>query len=85
MIVFKELLVKNTSGFTLIEVMITVAIIAILSAVAIPSYNNYMVRGKIPKATTGLASTAFSITSNYYIKLICMFKIPNRITTSHRF
>ena len=42
------------SGFTLVEVMITVAIIAILAAVALPSYNNYVVRGKLQEATTNL-------------------------------
>ena len=42
------------SGFTLIEVMVTVAIIAILAAVALPSYSNYVVRGKIQEATTNL-------------------------------
>ena len=42
-------------GFTLIEVMIVVAIIAILSAVALPSYNEYVTRGRIPDATSGLA------------------------------
>lgn len=47
---------SRQSGFTLIEVMITVAIVAILASVALPSYQSYVMRGRIPDATTHLSA-----------------------------
>lgn len=47
---------RGDAGFTLIEVMITVAIVAILSMVALPSYREYVIRGNIPEATSRLAT-----------------------------
>ena len=47
---------KKQSGFTLIEIFITVAIIAILSAIAIPQYQDYVTRGELPEAHAGLGA-----------------------------
>ncbi len=44
------------AGFSLIEVMIVVAIVAIFSAVALPAYSDYVTRGRIPQATSNLAN-----------------------------
>lgn len=41
-------------GFSLIELMVAVAIVGILAAVGYPSYTEYITRGKISEATTGL-------------------------------
>lgn len=43
------------SGFTLIELMVTIAIMAILAAVALPSYNDYVRRSQTTEATTTLS------------------------------
>lgn len=41
---------KRIHGFTLIELMITVAVLGIIAAIAVPAYNNYVTRGKLTEA-----------------------------------
>lgn len=42
-------------GFTLIELMIVVAIVGILTSIAVPSYNDYVIRGRLIDGTAALA------------------------------
>ncbi len=47
---------KLQKGFNLIELMVAVAIIAILSSIAMPAYNDYVVKSKVPDATSALTT-----------------------------
>jgi type IV pilus assembly protein PilE len=56
---------KQQRGFTIIEVMITVAIIAILAAIALPAYNDYVQRAKLTEAMNGLSETRVRLEQFY--------------------
>lgn len=60
---------KKNRGFTLIEVMVTVVIVAILAAVALPSYQNYVTKAKIKEAQSNLVGLSLSVESGYQRQL----------------
>ena len=46
---------RKSAGFTLIELMMVIVVMAILAAIALPSYQQYIKRGKITEATSSLS------------------------------
>lgn len=68
----------NQKGFTLIELMIVIAIVGILAAVALPAYQDYTIRAKIaePMATLSEAKTSMS---EYFV---AMGKLPANATAA---
>ena len=57
---------RKTAGFTLIELMIAVAIVGILVAVALPAYKNYVIRSRLVAGTNAL-STLRAQMEQYYL------------------
>jgi type IV pilus assembly protein PilE len=54
-----------SNGFSLIEIMVVVVIVGILAAVGLPAYSDYVLRGKIPEATSGLSDVRVKMEQYY--------------------
>ncbi|MCY1215096.1 Type IV minor pilin ComP, DNA uptake sequence receptor [compost metagenome] len=85
---------RTSGGFTLIEVMITVAIVAILASIALPSYRQYIVRSKRSAAQAQMMDIAnrqqqFLIANRSYANTTALtasgYSLPAEVSSNYSY
>lgn len=70
---------NKESGFTLIELMIVIAIIGILAAIALPVYQNYIAKSQVAEGLSLLDGLKSSVVDNYFANNEC----PDNLSNNH--
>ncbi len=73
---------RASRGFTLIELMIVIAIVGILAAIALPSYRSYVPRGNRADARSALLEAAQHMERQYSIRNEYVASLPARLQVS---
>lgn len=82
---------RNARGFTLIELMIVVAIVAILAAIAVPAYQDYTIRAKLTEGFTAASNVKATVASAYAsgggsaVSAIALDYLPNNNSTTSKY
>lgn len=63
-------------GFTLIEMMIVAAVVAILAAIALPSYNSYIIKSEIRTSQSDLLALSLNFENRYQRRLSYLLTLP---------